>query len=102
MNAVIYFAPADADKAKSLMVSLKVKGVNVHWVGGDEFQAPRDLEAVDEVYLVSNYPAIEAAYESAGAKIVKPFDAPPEAEPSPRPTRGRPPKTETEIQPDSE
>lgn len=72
MKAVVYFNAPDIDAARAKMGHLKAEGVKVHWAGAEEFQDPRDVELLDEVFLISDAPHVEAAYEKRGVKVNKP------------------------------
>ncbi|MCK5746428.1 MAG: hypothetical protein KAH44_09435 [Oricola sp.] len=74
MKAVLYFSAGDLDKARLAMAKLKVAGYSIHWAPSDDFNDPRDMEVVDEVFLVSEAPKVEAAYAARGVKVTKAFD----------------------------
>lgn len=69
MKAVVYFSANDVAAARLFLATKKAEGLDVHWANSDEFENPRDVEFVDEVFLVSPSPRVEAAYAERGVKV---------------------------------
>lgn len=97
MKAVLYFSAGDVDKARAAMAQLKTDGKSIHWAPADDFNDPRDIEEVDEVFLVSDAPKVEAAYAARGVKVTKLDEKAPEAAPEPETPAVDEPKAEDDA-----
>lgn len=69
MKAVVYFSADDLHSARLIMAQLKAAGHDAHWSGIDEFEDPRDVEAVDQVFMVTPSAKVENAYKARGIPV---------------------------------
>lgn len=74
MKSVVYFSAKDVGAARLFLATKKAEGHDAHWANSDEFENPRDVEFVDEVFLVSPAARVEAAYAGRGVKVTRAYE----------------------------
>lgn len=69
MTIILYFDEARVEEARALMLAARADEHKIIWAAGYAFK-PMDIEPVDEVWTLGEFPVVIKTYADAGIPVV--------------------------------